>query len=1471
MTKASKRLCGTSVLALITATTMMASTSARAQTSGGIVVAGQAQIDGQGTSQTIVTQTSDRAIVNWDAFSLGKGDSAIFRQPGNQSITVNRVTGQNPSAILGSIQANGQVVLINRNGILFGKDSTVDASGLIATTHDIDAGSFMAGARDLRFVDGGDDQAEVVVQGRITIRDAGIAAFVAPHVRNDGLIVAKMGRVALGAGKGFGIDLYGDGLISFAPDAALTKTVTDASGQTVAALVENAGTIEAQGGRILLTASAARDVVNASVNVGGLLRADSATGQGGVITLGGSGAVITQTESAITVAGAQGGSVSVSGGEVGIGGLIDASSSGLRATGGAVSVAATGSLSLAGTTRAASAYGAGGTLSYSGGGVIENSESRSDASGLIGGGTIRLTADGTVMTSGQYRADGGYAGGGRIDLTAPDIRTLGATLSATGRQQGGLVRIGGAFQGGKTPDASQPYFDSFAGRWGDVPVLASAQKVLVNDSTAIDVSSTHGAGGTAVVWSDVQTTFLGAVDARGGAGAQGGSVELSSAGDLRQAALGGVQTGGGNLLLDPKNIVIGDSSDISGWVYQGLVGYGYTGSKDYNTGGTLDSNGSFGKSVALNATGNLLAAAADKKIILIKFSDGNFSGASLKGYIAKSASGSNNLALGDDLQAENLLGSGMSMNADGDRLVFSDTSDNSKGAVFLVKFTDTSFSNASLAGKIGYGYYTRPSDFNMGTLIKDRDYFGAGVSLSGDGLTLAIGAPYDASQMGGNVSGAVYIISFSDRNFNSPSLKLRLGYGYTDTKDYNTGGESGTGSFYGSSVALNRDGTSLAVGATNLSDAVGSSARGGVLLYKVFNGGGSVSYKGTVGYGFSTGSSVNIGNDNQYASSFGRAVSFNSAGDRLAIGGSDSSASGGRFSYGAAYIVKFSDMNFSGGSIATIGRGYTGGNNYDLSSLWPNDNFAASVALSGSGNRLVVGAPGDDGSGTIKPGAGAVYLFSAIGPSVTGQTYSTSSSATVKLAASDIVSQLAAGTSVTLEASNDITVSSPIKVTGNPSRVGDLNLQAGRSILIGSDIQTQGGRIYLYANQPSAGGVIDAQRDSGNAVISMAPGTTIEAGSGSVNFVMGNGGSRAYSGNGDISLYRVYGASIVATNRGTTADTGVVLNAGGGLTATGVGTAINLAGKKFTNSAGSGALSAANGYWRVWTADPDADTVGGLDYAFKQYGLSYGAALSRTGNALIYSRAPVVGATLSGYSKVYDRTTDAPGTVPVATNVVGSDIVRLTGTVTFADKNVGTNKQISGAATGIASATTSDGKPIYGYTLSSTDRNFTVSDGTITAAALTLTGAAVTTRAYDRTDTASVTGTLNGVFSGDTVTLQSLTGTFNNRNVGTNKSVTLSGYTLAGTDAGNYTLTLPTGLTGAITRATLAVTGVTATNKVYDGGLTATISGGTVTPFSGDTVTLDRSAVTAAFGTKAVGTGKLVMVNGFAISGTVAA
>src|SRR5215211_5188064 len=252
---------------------------------GGVVVGGEATIRDQGSRNVIIDQWSQRAIINWYTFNIGAGESTRFNQPDSSSVVLNRVTGGvGPSEIFGTLTANGRVFVINRDGILFGPNAVVDTAGFLATTSDIKNDDFMAGRYNFNIP--GRPDASIVNHGTITAQSAGFAALVAPGVRNTGTITATLGTIGLAAGNSFTLDLYGDKLITLAVGDSIAGQVRDVqTGQTLNSLVENTGRLRANGGRVELTAAAARTVVDSVINNTGVVEANRIGKRGGTIVL----------------------------------------------------------------------------------------------------------------------------------------------------------------------------------------------------------------------------------------------------------------------------------------------------------------------------------------------------------------------------------------------------------------------------------------------------------------------------------------------------------------------------------------------------------------------------------------------------------------------------------------------------------------------------------------------------------------------------------------------------------------------------------------------------------------------------------------------------------------------------------------------------------------------------------------------------------------------------------------------------------------------------------------------------------------------------------------------------------------------------------------------------------------------------------------------------------------------------------
>lgn len=265
---------------------LCAATSAFANPLGGKVVGGSATIQGQGTPGVVIDQSSQNAIINWQSFNIGAGEVTQFVQPNSSSVSLNRVTGdQNPSTIFGTLNANGRVFLVNPDGFLFGPGSSINTAGFLATTHDIRNEDFLAGRYNFNIP--GNSLASIVNEGTITVGDAGIAALVAPGVRNDGVITARLGKIGLASANSFTLDLYGDNLINFSLTDPIAGHVIDVkTGKPLTSLVENRGKLSANGGVVALTATTARALVNSVVNNSGVIEAQSVGVHNGKIVLG---------------------------------------------------------------------------------------------------------------------------------------------------------------------------------------------------------------------------------------------------------------------------------------------------------------------------------------------------------------------------------------------------------------------------------------------------------------------------------------------------------------------------------------------------------------------------------------------------------------------------------------------------------------------------------------------------------------------------------------------------------------------------------------------------------------------------------------------------------------------------------------------------------------------------------------------------------------------------------------------------------------------------------------------------------------------------------------------------------------------------------------------------------------------------------------------------------------------------------
>ena len=237
--------------------------------SGGVVTSGTATISQSGNT-TNINQSTQKASINWQKFGIKADEVVNFNQPNVNSITLNRVIGNERSIIDGALNANGQVWILNSNGVLFGKNASINTAGLLATTKNISDTNFQAG----NYTFTGNSTESIINQGTIKVKNNGYVIFASNEVRNSGTIEAVKGRVQLTGADEYTINLNGNSLIDLSVDKG-----------TLDALVENSSTILADGGEVYLTTHAVDELLRGVVNNTGIIEANSLDGINGHVEL----------------------------------------------------------------------------------------------------------------------------------------------------------------------------------------------------------------------------------------------------------------------------------------------------------------------------------------------------------------------------------------------------------------------------------------------------------------------------------------------------------------------------------------------------------------------------------------------------------------------------------------------------------------------------------------------------------------------------------------------------------------------------------------------------------------------------------------------------------------------------------------------------------------------------------------------------------------------------------------------------------------------------------------------------------------------------------------------------------------------------------------------------------------------------------------------------------------------------------
>ena len=1365
------------------------------------VSAGAAGISTVGNTTTI-NQASQRVAIDWTGLSTRANEALVFNQPNASAIALNRITGSSPSELLGSLTANGQVFILNPNGVLFGAGSQVNVGGLVASTLNMSNADFMAGKHVFTGSGG-----SVVNQGTLNAGQGGYLALLAPEVRNEGVMTASLGTALLAAGNKVTLNLDNGSLLGYSIDQGAIK-----------ALAENRQLIQADGGQVLLSAKAMDSLTTATVNNTGVIEARTIQNKAGRILL--MGDMETGTVNA-------GGTLDASAPNGGDGGFVETSAAHVKV---ADSARVT-------TLAAGGKHGTwlidpmDFTVADSGGDI-----SGAALGANLGTGNVLIqSVNGAAGVNGDVNVNSAVSWNAGTTLTLNAVRNININASITSQHADGKF----ALEYGQGAVA--------AGNASDYIIKAGAG---INLAAGQNFSTRLGSDGVQKNYTVI--TSLGAEGSVTGVDLQGINADVAGnyalGGDIDAAATSSWESGAGFM-------PIANGAQFTGT----LAGLGHkisnlTIKRTTNSVGLISDTeaGALVRDVGLvnaNVTGNenvgALMGRNDAGVINNSYATGSVEGTSwvsavtgglvglhVGGTIKNSYSAAN--VVGNGVQVGGLVGLNWAGTIDGSYATGNVTSDtyNYAGG------SPSSPRGHQVGGLIGNNH--------LGTVI--NSYATGNVRASGKNVGGLVGTNETGTITNSHATGSVTAGASANVSNSGERVGGLVGENYSGTisNSYATGNVSGIWIYFGGLVGYNNGAASRPGGTILNSYATGNvnGVRwvGGLVGYDNIKGVISNSYA----TGDVTGSSQLIGG--LLGATTEGTISNTYATGRVTLTGPSGGASdyiGGLVGANTRSTVTNSywDMDTSGQSASASGTGLStaqfqqqasfGG--LDFSNTWVIYEGHTSPLLRSFMKALTVTA------NVTKVYDGAAYAFNA----ATDASYS--------LVADPALLNGTLGNSGASEGAVHVSQS------GSAITLGGLwSGQQGYLINYANSALTITPKTITVA----ATGVDKVYNGDAAATVTLA-GTGVIAGdvvnfsSTSANFSDKNAGTGKTV---TVSGISVGGAgagdySLGSTSASTTAD----------ITRKAITVTATADNKTYDGNTAASVVLASSGVVGGDvvsfgnTAASFADKNAGTAKAVTVSGISASGAdagnyslnnSSAGATADITQKAITVTATAA--SKTYDGNVTA-GVALASSGVVGGDVVNFANTAaSFADKNAGTSKAVT------VSGISASGADAGNY-------SFNGSAGTtadITPKALTVSGVTAANKVYDQGTNATVDASgavYTGLIGGDVVNV-STTGAFTDKNVANGKTVNLSS-SYIGADVGNYSITSQATTTADITPKALTVSGVTAANKVYDQGTGATVStaGAVYTGLiSGDAVTL---SATGSFTDRNVANGKTVNLN----------
>jgi len=1473
---------------------------------GGQVAAGQASVNQNGNTLSI-NQTTNKLVMNWSSFDVGSDATVSFYQPGANSIALNRIASGQPSQILGNLTANGAVWILNPSGVIFGQNAQVNVGGLVASTLSLSDADFLAGKTAFTH---GAGTGSISNLGNLTARN-GVVALIAPQVKNSGTISTPGGSTVLSAGDAVSLDFVGDGLVNVKVDRPVFNALVQNSGYVSAdggqvifsarganaaldSVINNTGIVEshglvARGGRILLEGDASTDAIHNS----GTLDVSSTAGKGGNLTVSAHSIALDHSAKLKADGATGGGSIRVGGGLHGTDTTV-ANASNVSADK-TVSVSADATQNGDGGevvfwSQDATSFGGkistrGGALGGNGGNIEVSSHDQLSYSGVADALAPNGLTGNLLLDPASITISGGGTGSGSITGTTVYEKDLEAQSANVLLQTTGTATINDLLLNGGDGAISMQNNISFRLEAGTgTTTSANGSITFTNASNTLEVFGTgsimmvagslgsgtitnapnliaHGAGSNpsqpitglpthTVTTVGSGTPLAGSITLYGADGVTvGGSLTTNGGyvriwGDSDDAGGGGltlsapVTTNGGNLYLSTgsSNIIMSSSMTLgAGRIYFKADGTHTTGTKvlsgilnasgdvtldtafEMDAGASILTDGTitFSSTVALNTGSGALTLRATA----LDFSAATFTNLSTASMVLEPADPTTSMILGDT----------------------------------------TGFASATTLAKLpGIKNLTIGRRDATGTVTLPASNF----SFAANGTLELINKTVDIS--GGTLTNTAGNIILTGDNVNiAQNVTANGGTGSVTIRQMTAG----------SPINLGTGLTSSAVGHINAATLVVGRTDGGDLTFNnditttatnvhLLSGGRVIGDAGGV-------AATNLAITALGGTSL-TSPTFNYTTLALDVGGTTNVSKGSDFTLGT--IDGVSGLTIDTGTNAAVTFQTPGNFSSGTAPLTFNSNTglvtfrASTVTLSGSTvsgnvNESFAVEPYDP---TANIGIGGAFASATSLGKLTGSknvTIGRADSTGVSTVSSAL--SLAESGTLTIDGAA-VTVSSSLANT-----TGSVALAATQgNIALNSNVSANTNLILTDSSASSSIAGAGNLTAAGLKLVA-ANSDFSSTGTNSIGTLAGAANTVTFSQAGALSIGTVSGATGLNTSgdvflRTTGATSDITLN-GAINTASAGGDIVLAAGRNFINNVGSNALSAL-GTYTVYSGSPLLDTRGNLAYNYKQYGTSYGGTLLGSGNGFIYRTTPTVTVSLTGpVSKVYDGNATATLTgsnFSISGAIDGDSVGYLNNGATYNTKNVGTGKTVT--ANVALNGATNGAATVYGYALSSGTPSAAI--GTITAAPLTVGTATVNNKVYNGNTNATVASVaLTGVIGSDDVSTTS-SGAFADKNVANGKSVTVTGVTLGGVDAGNYSLNT-TSTTGAadITPATLTVGSATIAGKTYDAGTTASVTNVALTGIFGSD---DVSATgTGAFNNKNVGTGKGVNVTALALSG----